>query len=121
MTAPIRPQELNTFKLILKPLVSGSNLVYQESVFDVSTIILSIHIANLTETSQFVTVKLEKSGSSGIETATLLKNAGIPPAESINPISGRVVLERGNKFIVETPAPSGSLDVSLSVLENANQ
>lgn len=120
MTVPIVPQELNTFRLILKQLDSGSNTVYQEPTLDISTIVLSAHIANTTDVPQFVTIKLEKSGSAGLQTATLVRNAAVPPYETLNPFSGRVVLERGNKFIIET-AVSGAFDVSLSVLENANQ
>jgi hypothetical protein len=105
---------LNTFRLILTSLPSGSTAIYTAPV-GVSTIMLSAHIANVTESLQRVTVKLEKSGSQ----ITMVKNAAIPADESFNPFSGRVVLEEGNKFILETSS-SGSLEVSLSVLENAN-
>lgn len=106
---------LNTFKLFLSQLDSGSNIVYQENVLDVSAIILSLHVTNLTEEYQRATVKIEKSGS----ITTLIKNAIIPPEEALNPFNGRVVLEKGNALIVETEV-SGSLDATLSMLENAN-
>lgn len=105
---------LNTFRLILTGLASGSTTVYTAPV-GVSSIMLSAHIANVTESLQRVTVKLEKSGSR----VTMVKDAAIPAQESFNPFSGRVVLEETNKFILETTS-SGSLEVSLSVLENAN-
>jgi len=113
MTAPLIP--LNTFRLILTPLVSGSNEVYQ-SPTNVSAIMLSAHIANTTLSTHKVTVKLQK----GASVVNMVKNASIPAEESLNPFTGRVVLEEGNKFIIETSAPSGSIEVSVSVLENAN-
>ena len=106
---------LNTFKLFLTPLDSGSTILYQETVADVSAIILSLHLANLTENYQRATVKLQKSGS----IVTIIKNAVIPPEEALNPFNGRVVLEKGNALIVETTI-SGSLHSTLSMLENAN-
>lgn len=113
MTAPLIP--LNTFRLILTTLDSGSTEIYQ-SPTNVSAIILSAHIANVTPTLQQATIKLRKSGS----VITMVKNSSIPPEESLNPFTGRVVLEEGNGFIIESSAPSGSLEVSLSILENAN-
>lgn len=106
---------LNTFKLFLSPLNSGSNIIYQENVLDVSAIILSLHVTNLTEEYQRASVMIEKSGS----LVTLIKNAIIPPEEALNPFNGRVVLEKGNALIVDTDV-SGSLHSTLSMLENAN-
>jgi hypothetical protein len=113
MTAPLIP--LNTFRLVLTPLISGSTEIYQ-SPTNVSAIMLSAHIANTTLTPYQVTVKLRKNTT----VVNMVKNATIPPQEALNPFTGRVVLEEGNGFIIETTAPSGSLEVSLSVLENAN-
>jgi hypothetical protein len=107
---------LNLFKLVALPLNSGSNIIYQQVENNVSAIILSTQITNISEIDQRVTVQIEKSGSLPI---TLLKNALIPPEESLNPLAGKVVLERTDKliFIAQT---SGSLEAVLSVLENAN-
>jgi len=107
---------LNNFRLLLKPLESGSNVLYQETTNNVDTIILSLHLANKTETIKRVTVKLQNDDF----TTTLIKNAPVPPEDAINPFAGRVVLEFGNSLIVETDT-SGSIDSSLSILENANE
>lgn len=108
---------LNTFKLITKALTSGSNTIYQENINNISAIILSSQITNVTNADHRVTIRIEKSGSLG--SAILLKNANIPPEESLNPFAGKLVLERGDKLIFETIS-SGSLEAVLSVLENAN-
>jgi hypothetical protein len=114
MTAPTVP--LNTFKLVATKLNSGSNTIYQQLNNNVSAIVLSTQITNVSEVDQRTTVQIEKSGSLPV---TLLKNAVIPPEESLNPFAGKVVLERYDKlvFIAQT---SGSLEAVLSVLENAN-
>lgn len=127
-----RPVELNKFRLILKTLNNGENIIYQSGqpadesdtgpLFDVSAIMLSAHIANLTNETKRVTIKLQKVDELDVPvtTVTIVKDAAIPPEESLNPFSGRVVLEVGDKFIVDTSATTGELEMALSVLENAN-
>jgi len=107
---------LNRFRLLTKVLASGSNTLYQQTD-DVSTIILSCQITNVTSSIQSASVQIQKSGSIG--STTLLKNGGIPPAESLNPFGGKVVLESSDRLLMSTTI-SGSLEVVLSVLENAN-
>jgi hypothetical protein len=107
---------LNKFRLITQVLASGSNTIYQQTD-DVSTIILSCQITNVTSSIQSASVQIQKSGSVG--SVTLLKNGGIPPAESLNPFGGKIVLESSDKLLITT-AISGSLEVVMSVLENAN-
>lgn len=107
---------LNNFKLIAKTLVSGSNLIYQESVNNISAIILSSQITNVVGNDQQITVRIQKSGSNAV---TLLKDATVPPSESLNPFAGKLVLEKGDALYYVTSV-SASLEAVLSVLENAN-
>lgn len=107
---------LNQFKLVATTLNSGSNTIYQELIKNVSSIILSTQITNVSDTDQRVTVQIEKSGSVPI---TLVRNALIPPEESLNPLAGKVVLERYDKLLF-IAYQSSSLEAILSVLENAN-
>ena len=106
---------LNKFRLLTANLVSGSNTIYQENI-DVATIILSCQITNLELATHRVDVAIQKSGS--LDQIILLKNAGIPQNESLNPLAGKIVLEKNDAFVISTTS-SGSLDVVLSVLENA--
>jgi hypothetical protein len=110
---------LNTFKLIAKTLDTGSNLIYQESVNNVSSIVLSSQITNITTASQHVTVKIQKSGSA--EQFTLLKLATIPVNEALNPFAGKIVLEKNDALYYVLTGASGSLQTVLSILENANE
>jgi len=107
---------LNKFRLITANLVSGSNTIYQENI-DVATILLSCQITNNSTSSiQTCDVAIRKSGSAA--EINLLKNGIIPIYESLNPLAGKIVLEKNDAFVVKTSV-SGSLDVVLSVLENA--
>jgi hypothetical protein len=107
---------LNKFRVITKTLASGSNLIYQENI-DISTILLSAAITNVTGSVQTVTVQVQKSGSASL--SSLLYDAYIPIGEALNPFPGKVILERNDALIMRT-TQSGSLEVVLSVLENAN-
>lgn len=106
---------LNTFRLITDTLELGNNIVYQENVNDVSSIILSIQVANTSALTQRVSVKIQK----GATTTFIIKNAAIPPEEVLNPLSGKIVLEKGDGLIMEAFA-GGVLDATVSILENAN-
>jgi hypothetical protein len=108
---------LNKFRLLSTSLVSGSNLIYKEDL-DISTIVLSCQITNKTTGSvQSVSIEVQKSGSAQL--FTVLNNGYIPPYESLNPLSGKLVLERQDAFYISTNQ-TGKLDAVLSVLENAN-
>jgi hypothetical protein len=106
---------LNRFRLLTTNLISGSNTIYQENI-DVATIILSCQITNIIGSSQTCDVAIQKSGSAS--QIILLKNGVIPVNESLNPLAGKIVLEKNDAFVIKTSV-SGSLDVVLSVLENA--
>lgn len=106
---------LNKFRLLTAKLASGSNTIYQENI-DVATILLSCQITNVTSSIQSCDVAIQKSGSA--TEINLLKNGIIPIDESLNPLAGKIVLEKNDAFIIKTSV-SGSLDVVLSVLENA--
>lgn len=115
---PTNPIPLNKFRLIAKTLDSGSNLIYRENL-EVASILLSAQITNTTSSIMSTDVKILKSGSlSDSDAITLLKNTKIPPGDSLNPISGKIVLEKYDAFII-TSTESGSLQVILSILENA--
>jgi hypothetical protein len=107
---------LNKFRVITKTLASGSNTIYQEDQ-DLATILLSAAVTNVTGSAQTITVQVQKSGSLAL--SSLIYNAYIPVGEALNPFPGKVILERNDALIMRT-AESGSLEVVLSVLENAN-
>jgi len=106
---------INRFRVVTKTLNSGSNTVYQENI-DVSAILLSAAVTNVTGSLQRVDVFVQKSGS--INPTYLLYNSPIPVGESLNPFPGKVIIEKNDALIMNT-SESGSLHVVLSILENA--
>jgi hypothetical protein len=106
---------INRFRVLTKTLDSGSNIVYQENI-DVSAILLSAAVTNVTSSLQRIDVLVQKSGSTNF--TYLLYNSPIPVGESLNPFPGKVIIEKNDALIVKT-TQSGSLHVVLSVLENA--
>lgn len=106
---------INRFRVITKTLDSGSNTVYQENI-DVSAILLSAAVTNVTSSLQRVDVLVQKSGS--VSPTYLLYNSPIPVGESLNPFPGKVIIEKNDALIMKTPA-SGTLHVVVSILENA--
>jgi hypothetical protein len=106
---------LNKFRLLASTLGSGNNLIYSSSL-DVASILLSTQITNITSSNQTVSVLIQKSGSASY--ITLMNSGSVPPDESLNPLAGKVVLEKYDGLYMNTPV-SGTLHVVLSVLENA--
>ena len=107
---------INRFRVVTKTLVSGSNTIYQENL-DIATILLSAAVTNVTNSMQSVSVQVLKSGS--VNPTYLLYNSPIPVGEALNPFPGKVILEKNDSLVMETTS-SGSLQVVLSILENAN-
>lgn len=106
---------INRFRVVTKTLASGSNTIYQENV-DIAAILLSAAVTNVTSSMQSVSVQVLKSGS--LSPTYLLYNSPIPVGESLNPFPGKVILEKNDALVMETTS-SGSLQVVLSILENA--
>ena len=106
---------LNKFRLLTATLDTGNNLIYSSSL-DVASILLSTQITNITSSIQTVSVLIQKSGSNSY--TTLMNSGSVPPDESLNPLAGKVVLEKYDGLYMNTPV-SGTLHVILSVLENA--
>jgi hypothetical protein len=107
---------INRFRVVTKTLVSGSNTIYQENL-DIATILLSAAVTNVTSSLQSVSVQVLKSGS--VNPTYLLYNSPVPVGEALNPFPGKVILEKNDALVMETTS-SGSLQVVLSILENAN-
>jgi hypothetical protein len=106
---------LNKFRLLTAELQSGNNLIYSSSL-DVATILLSTQITNITSSNQIISVVIQKSGS--LSNIVLMNSASVPPDESLNPLAGKIVLEKHDSFMMNTQE-TGKLHVVLSVLENA--
>jgi len=110
------PPPINKFVSVVRSLDSGSVLIYSQSL-DVSAIVLSTTVTNISSSVNYLTVSLQKSGSN--ISFPVLYQYPIPPSQSLNPISGKLIVERYDSLMMSI-ANTGSFKIVLSVLENAN-
>lgn len=104
---------LNTYKTFREEVTTGITTVYTVPN-GVSSIHLFSVVSNTSSGIATVTVYHNRGGSS----YELIKNAKIPTTDALNPISGSLVLEVGDKIEVQGSA-SGVMKFTLSVLESA--
>lgn len=114
MADPVIP--LNVFKLLPSALEQGENVIYHETERNVTAIVLSGQITNLTNVTQVVSVQIERGGAP----FALLQNGLIPPNDSLNPFAGKTVLKRGDKLQF-VAGEEGALHAVLSILETADE
>jgi hypothetical protein len=116
--------ELPLNKFVLQTTTSTSSmspqLIYSTSL-DVSTIVLSLQLTNKNlSDGATLDVMVQKSGSQSY--SYLMKNAFIPQYETLNPLSGKLVLEQYDSLYIEgsTANFEDAVDIVGSYLQNAN-
>jgi len=107
---------LNTFLSVTGSLTTSPTLLYLTTA-SVSTIVLSIGVANVTSSTQYFGLHMTKSGSA--TPIYIVSGSGIAKGESINPLPGKIILQKGDGFYATATAGSGNIHVILSVLETA--
>jgi hypothetical protein len=108
---------LNTFKLVTKEVTTNASSFFYSASLGTSGIILSIQLANKTNTVEKVYAKVKRSGSA--QEFFLLSGSEVPPNDALNPLGGRLILEQQDQLIIFTET-TGKIDGVVSVLENAN-
>ena len=104
---------LNTYKTYRSEVTTGITTVYTVPN-GVSAIHLFSSVSNISSGIATVTVYHTRSG----EAYELVKNAKIPTTDVLNPISGSLVLEVGDKIEVQGVS-NNSMKIVLSILESA--
>ena len=104
---------LNTYKTIRSDVTTGITTVYT-APNGVASIHLFSVVSNISAGIATITVYHDRSGDS----YELIKNAKIPATDALNPISGSLVLEVGDKILVEGTA-NNVMKFTLSILESA--
>jgi hypothetical protein len=109
---------LNTFKTITRPLLADAQEIYVCPT-GVTGIILLAQVANVGNATASVTFTHMRQ-----RTATeLIKNFPVPIADAVNVLSGRLVLEEGDRIRVQANVGSSGnevLKITLSLVESAN-
>ena len=104
---------LNTYKTVRAEVTTGITTVYTVPN-GVSAIHLFSAVSNISSGIATVTVYHNRAGNP----YELIKNAKIPATDVLNPISGSLVLEVGDKIEVQG-ASNSSMKITLSILESA--
>ncbi len=110
---------LNAFKSVAKKLTTSSDLVY-ETPLTISSIILSATCSNYTSGTVSVTVVIEKPTTPTPTQFYIVPYMEIPAKDVLTAISGRLVLEQGDKLYAYASA-NNSVDFILSINEAANE
>jgi hypothetical protein len=104
---------LNSYKTVRALVTTGITTVYT-APNGVSSIHLFSSVANVSSGIATVTVYHSRNGDS----YELIKNAKIPPTDALNPISGSLVLEVGDKIEI-SGSQNSAMKFTLSILESA--
>lgn len=106
---------LNVFKTVSVELTTSGQLLYTVPA-DVTTIVLSAQITNVTSTVAQVTFWFENSVPTAFE---LVKDFYVPKNDVVSGLVGKLVLEPG--FTLNASASANStLKITLSLLETSN-
>jgi hypothetical protein len=106
---------LNTFKTVTKVVTDTSTVIYTAPV-GVSSIVLMAQIANITHSSGNITFIHDD----GVNLTELIKEYEIPGKDAASAITGKLVLESGNKIRIFANE-NNKFKITLSILESANE
>lgn len=104
---------LNTYKTFRTPVTTGITTIYTVPN-GVSSIHLFSAISNISSGIATVTVYHNRDN----DRYELIKNSKIPTTDVLNPISGSLVMEVGDKIEVEGSA-NNAMKFTISVLESS--
>lgn len=104
---------LNTYKTFRSPVTTGITTVYTVPN-GVSSIHLFSVVSNISVGVATVTVYHNREG----ESYELIKNAKIPTTDALNPVTGSLVLEVGDKIEIQGSA-NNAMKFVISILESA--
>jgi len=105
---------LNSFKTVTANLTSSIANVYT-APSGYSTVILLAQVSNLTGGTLTVSGNIYKLNGNS---ASLVKNASLPPNDAINLVGGRLILQTGDSFAAGANVADAS-QLVLSLLETS--
>ena len=104
---------LNTYKTVRSPVTTGITTVYTVPN-GVSSIHLFSVVSNVSTGIATVTVFHNRAGDS----YELIKNARIPTTDALNPVTGSLVLEVGDRIEIQGSSDN-TMKFVMSILESA--
>jgi hypothetical protein len=106
---------LNVFKTITANLTTNSNVIYTAPALKTS-IILSLQVTNITGSTANTTFFHSTASNQLVE---LCKDFEIPSKDAASILTGKLVLETGQKIVAQAGA-NVALKLVMSLLETAN-
>jgi len=106
---------LNVFKTVTANLTTNSNVIYTAPALKTS-IILSLQVTNITGSTANTTFYHSTITNQYVE---LCKDFEIPTKDSASILTGKLVLETGQKIVAKAGANT-ALKLVMSLLETAN-
>jgi len=110
---------LNVFKTITHVVTPDKVGIYTAPV-GYSGVVLLAQAANVDSESHTITFSHERSVSGTAVTTEIVKDFAIPSNDSANLVSGKLVLESGDKLNITGVGSTGNLKFIASVLETLN-
>jgi len=107
---------LNQFKHVQAELTTINSVAYTAPV-GFTSIVLMAQIANVTSTTGDVTMSHVNPVTS--DETELVKDFTVPGNDSLNPVSGKLILEAGQQIFVQS-SHDNRFKLSLSILESLN-
>jgi hypothetical protein len=115
---------LNTFKTITYNPNSSSQIVYTAPV-NVTTVVLMAQVSNVDPANNITTTAFHSRNGNF---TSIIKNSIIPVADASNILTGKLVLQTGDSFVISANTYgsnslllANSAHLILSILETANQ
>jgi len=105
----------NTYKTVTSTIDAAEKTIYTAPT-GFTSIILLAQISNVTSNAGTVTF----SHVQGSVKTELVKNYSIPGNDAASPISGKLILESGQKINVSANS-NGVMKITLSILESSNE
>jgi hypothetical protein len=106
---------LNTFRTITRNLSTANKTVVYTCPAGVTCIVLLAQVANVTTSTGKLTFLHVRQTTE----TELVKNCPVPIEDARSMLTGRLVLEEGDRITVQADA-GGKLKITLSVVESAN-
>ena len=105
---------LNVFKTVTEVASTSAAEIYTAPVGYTGVVLLA-QAANIEASSHDVTFSHKRSST----VTELVKEVAIPPNDSMSLVSGRLVLEPGDKLVLQASTSTG-IKVTVSLLETLN-
>jgi hypothetical protein len=105
---------LNIFKTITANLTTSSDSVYSTPL-GYSSVVLMAQISNI-DVANSVQISAGLARTGGNISTALVQNITVPPADAINVLTGRLIINYGDSFEI-TASANSSAQLTLSLLE----